>query len=231
MKSESDYFRVLTGFFLLLCAFVTAVSQQTRSGNVANEATDIAFDIKFSPDGKTLAIARGAIEPTQRFGRIELWDTDTGALRRVIQGFDGPVRSITFAPDSKLLISGSLEYHQEKLQQKATSRDGDISSEVKWWDVTTGDLRQKSEVSTQGAISIEVECSPDGQQIAVVQSIQQNSTLTRPPIDAGLLGPPRGSGHFYFNPFTTSELRLLDGVRPTENEGQHQESRHTCLFR
>jgi len=211
MKSESDYFRVLTVFFLLLCAWVTAVSQRVRSGAVVDEAPDVAFDIKFSPDGRTLAIARGAVEPTQQFGRIELWDTDTGSLRRVIQGFDGPVRSITFTPDSKTIISGSLEYHPEKLQQKATSRNGDVSSEVKWWDVFTGDLKRKSEVSTEGSISIVVECSPDGKQIAVVQTLQQYSTM-RAPSDTQRVGPPRGSGRFYFNPFSTSELRLLDGA-------------------
>ena len=39
MKSESDYFRVLTVFFLLLCAWVTAVSQRVRSGAVVDEAS------------------------------------------------------------------------------------------------------------------------------------------------------------------------------------------------
>jgi len=142
-----------------------------------------------------------------------LWDTDTGLLRRVIQGFDGPVRSLSFTPDSKIIISGSLEYHPEKLQQKATSRSGDVSSEVKWWEVSTGDLRQKSEVSSEGSISIAVECSPDGKQIAVVQSLQQiSSALYRPTPLNPRLGPPRNSGSFYFNPSTTSELRLLDGA-------------------
>jgi WD40 repeat protein len=190
---------------------VTAVPQRARSGAVVDGASDVAFDIKFSPDGKTLAIARGATDPTQQFGRIELWDTDTGSLRRVIQGFDGPVRSITFTPDSKTIISGSLEYHPEKLQQKATSRNGDVSSEVKWWDVTTGDVKQKSEVSKEGSISIVVECSPDGKQIAVVQTLQQYSNF-RAPSDTQRGGPPPGSGRFYFNLFGTSELRLLDGA-------------------
>jgi len=192
---------------------VTAIPQRTKPGSVVDQANDIAFDIKFSPDGKTLAIARGATEPTQQFGRIELWDTDTGSLRRVIQGFDGPVRSVTFSPDSKTIISGSLEYHPEKLQQKATSRNGEIASEVKWWDVSTGDLRQKSEVSSEGPISITVESSPDGKEIAVVQSLRQFSTLSNgtPPLTPGL-GLPRNSGYFHFNPFTTSELRLLDGA-------------------
>ena len=123
MKSKSQHLRILVGFLLLLCVTITAIPQGTKPRSVVDEATDVSFDIKFSPDGKTLAIARGASEPTQQFGRIELWDTDTGLLRRVIQGFDGPVRSLTFTPDSKTIISGSLEYHAEKLQQKATGQD------------------------------------------------------------------------------------------------------------
>jgi len=231
MKSESHYFRVLAGFFLLLCVCVTAVPQRTRPEAVVDQAPDVAFDIKFSPDGKTLAIARGATEPTQQFGRIELWDTDTGSLRRVIQGFDGPVRSLTFTPDSKLIISGSLEYHPEKLQQKATSRNGEVSSEVKWWDVSTGDLRQKSAVSREGSISIAVECSPDGKQIAVAQSFRQFSTLTnRSSSPTPGLGPPRGSGQFYFNPFTTSELRLLDGASGQEKKKLNIKSPGTLAY-
>ena len=89
MNCESHYFRVLAGFLLLLCVCVTAASQQMRPEAFGDQATDVAFDIKFSPDGKTLAIARGATDPAQQFGRIELWDTDSGSLRRVIQGFDG----------------------------------------------------------------------------------------------------------------------------------------------
>jgi WD40 repeat protein len=54
---------------------------------------DVVFSICFSPDGRTLAIARGAAEPVYRFGRIELWDTNSGKLRHVIKGFDGPVMS------------------------------------------------------------------------------------------------------------------------------------------
>lgn len=208
MKSDSHYRRVLPGFVLLLCLCVTAFPQRPRPDAAVEKDTDVVFDIKFSPDGKTLAIARGAAEPVQQFGRIELWDTDSGSLRRVIQGFDGPVRSISFTPDSKTIISGSLEYLPEKLQQKATSRSGDVSSQVKWWDVSTGDLRRKSELSSEDAVSIRVGSSPDGKQIAVVQSLRRYSGLnTRGPLLTSDIGSPRT-----FFPVTTSELRLLDSA-------------------
>ena len=204
--------RVLTSFLLLVCVCVTVVPQRTRPDVVGDKALDVVFDIEFSPDGKTLAIARGAIEPVQQFGRVELWDTDTGSLRRVIQGFDGPVRSLTFTPDGKTLISGSLEYLPEKLQQKATSRNGDVSALVKWWDVSTGDLKQKSEVSNQNAISVRVECSPDGKQIAVVQSLYRSPTFTSRLPSLGPGFPQPDFGDLSFHAFATSELRLLDAA-------------------
>jgi WD40 repeat protein len=213
MKNESHYCRVLAGFLLLLCASATAVSQRTRPQVGVENQADVAFAIKFSPDGKTLAIARGATEPIEQFGRIELWDTETGSLRRVIQGFDGPVRSLTFTPDSKTIISASLEYHSQKLQKKPTSRDGEISSEVKWWDASTGDLKQKIEVSSEDSISISiaVESSPDGKQVAVVHSLRRSSPSNRMPrLSPSLPLPVYGPG--YFNTFITSELRLLDSA-------------------
>lgn len=199
MKNHTHHCRVQTGFILILLFCLVVVPQHSRSESVAIEAADVAFDIEFSPDGQTLAIARATIEPIRQFGRIELWDTETGLLRRVIQGFDGPVRSITFTPDGKTLISGSLEYLPEKLQQKATSRSGQVSAQVKWWDVSTGDLRQKSKLPGEYAISIRVECSPDGKQLAAVQTLRHASSFIGSP------GDPLS-----FSPFIISELRLLD---------------------
>src|SRR5882672_2342008 len=84
---------------------------QRRHSAGATGFDDVVFAIVFSPDGRTLAVARGASEPSQRFGRIELWNTETGKLRHVIKGFDGPVRSLSFAPDGETLVSGSSEFH------------------------------------------------------------------------------------------------------------------------
>lgn len=214
MKADSHYLRSLAACFLLLCVCATAVSQRTRPDADVNKAKDVAFDIKFSPDGRILAIARGAVEPIQQFGRIELWNTNTGSLLRVIQGFDGPVRSITFTPDSKTIISGSLEYLPEKLQQKATSRDGEVKSQIKWWDVSTGDLKHKFEVSSEDSISISisVECSPDGKQLAVVHSSRRYPPFANriPSLGRGFPSPDPAST--YFNPFISSELRLLDSL-------------------
>ena len=212
MEHNRHYVNVHTAFLLIVCVSVTSFAQRTRPESVAENAKDIAFAIEFAPDGKTLAIARGAKEPVQQFGRIELWDTDTGSLRRIIQGFDGPVRSLTFTPDSKTIISGSLEYHPQKLQQTATSRDGEVNGEVKWWDVESGNLRQKSEVSSDGSISIAVECSPDGKQVAVVQSFRPTLPFNHRSPLLGRNYPPRDSNTSSYNLFITSDLRILDSA-------------------
>lgn len=211
MKSDSHYRRVLTGFVLLLCICVTAFPQRPRRDNAVEKTADVVFDIKFSPDGKTLAIARGAAEPIQQFGRIELWDVDTGSLRRVIQGFNGPVRSISFTPDSKTIISGSLEYLQKDLQQKATSRAGEVTGELKWWDVATGELRRKSEVPGVGSTSIAIQGSPDGKQIAVVHTTRRFAPLSNRLPYLGPGYPPRDMDYsVYFS--STSEFHLFDSA-------------------
>src|SRR6185436_16513366 len=155
---------------------IAAEAQRRRAARgITTGFDDIVFAISFSPDGRTLAIARGASEPVQRFGRIELWDTDTGQLRRIIKGFDGPVRSVSFSPDGRTLISGSIEYHSSKVQQKARSRDGVSFSLLKWWDPQTGELKQKLVVPGEQNDSLWATLSPDGKQLAVRDGFQDFS--------------------------------------------------------
>jgi len=135
---------------------------------------DIVFAISFSPDGRTLAIARGAPEPVRQFARIELWDAQTGKLRLIIKGFDGPVHSISFSPDGDTLISSSAEFRTAKLQQKARLRDGETSAELKWWDSKTGELRQKLVLPAEGLNSIRATQSPDGKLLALSEPFVQN---------------------------------------------------------
>ena len=130
---------------------------------------DVVSAISISPDSRTLAVARGAAEPSQRFGRIELWDTATGKLRRVIKGFDGPVKSIAFSPDGKTIVSGSLEYRSSKIQEKARSRDGIILGEIKWWDSSNGDLKHRVTMPNANT-NVRVVYSPDGKDLVVERS-------------------------------------------------------------
>lgn len=175
--------------------------------------SDVVFAIAFSPDSRTLAIARGAAEPSQRFGRIELWDTESGKLRQIIKGFDGPVRSISFSPDGQTLVSGSSEYRISKIQEKARSRDGEVFGELKWWDTQTGELKNKMTMAGEGNSSIGATYSPDGKQLAVAESFEQFSFLrTGVPFDfpgRGNPAPP-SLGGFGSSVYFSADMKLLD---------------------
>jgi len=117
------------------------------------------YSVAFSPDGRLLVSGNSG-------GMINFWDPQTGILKRTIQrrkskrspgnGHSSTVCSISFAPDGKILASGS----------------GDNS--IKLWDVRTGNLI-KTIIGTQKSPSgrrldeIRIKCiafSPDGKTLA-----------------------------------------------------------------
>ena len=167
---------IALGVTWLGLAVETAGQSGIRSGSTTR-VDDIVFAVCFSPDGRTLAIARGDSDPVQRFGRIELWDADTLELRRIIKGFDGPVRSISFSPDGHTLISSSTEFRSPKLRQEALSRDGSSVGELKWWDTQTGELKQKLVMSREPGQSIRATQSPDGKQLAIAETVWQPTRI------------------------------------------------------
>jgi WD40 repeat protein len=197
--------------FALAGLIVTTDAQKRSVPRPPNDADDVVFAIAFSPDGSTLAIARGAGDPAQRYGRIELWDTNTGKLRHTIKGFEGPVRSISFSPDGHTLISGSSEHLTRKIQEKTRSFQSMTRAELKWWDAQTGELKQKVTLPGEHIYSLRAAYSPDGQQIALAES---SYAYTFFETDSGYDPLSRARGAFPGPTmpigFLQSELKLLD---------------------
>lgn len=154
---------------VILAAFVLATTQYSQTHRPLREVTtltDVVNAMQFSPDSHLLAIARGSREDN----RVDLWDTQTGNLRRTIKGFDGAVWSVSFSPDGKTLVTGSGGVHQEKIASKPSTRNGRSFTELKWWDPVTGELKQRLELPDEDLISIAATHSPDGQSLALVSN-------------------------------------------------------------
>src|SRR5918996_6240696 len=103
-------------FRLFLCVLlfgIGASAQRTRLPAV--KANKPSVKVAGSPDGLIIAIARVSGSSANHFGRVELWNSATGKLERIITGFDGPIWSLTFSRDSKSLVTLSTEYREKKL--------------------------------------------------------------------------------------------------------------------
>ena len=203
----------------LLVASLSALVDLTAS--VAGQTTevpensarfiDVVFSISFSPDGETLAIARGSRDPVRQFARIELWDTKTFQLRRILKGFDGPVQSVSFSPDGNTLISSSLEFRTAKLQQSARSRGGESFAELKWWDSRTGELKQKLVLGDDSQYLVSANQSPDGKLLTLAQAMAQPM-----PSFSNLryrIGNPMGMAPLPLRPYwrlTPMRMKLVD---------------------
>ncbi|MEP6919587.1 MAG: WD40 repeat domain-containing protein [bacterium] len=196
----------------MLVAIAAAADPQRRQPLARPPSYDTVSAISFSPDGRTIAIARGSADPFQRFGRIELWNLESGKLLHVIKGFDGAVRSISFSPDGQTLLSGSNEYRTTTIQEKAQSRERSVSSDLKWWDATTGELKQKITLPSKGIQSLRAAYSPDGKQVAIIQSVLEMSFLSSNTLLRG--DPSRGLspnvGFISPHAFFSAELKLLE---------------------
>ncbi len=223
MKSQGSKHRSGAGSLasgaLLLSALVfvsfglaaTVAGQPSAGSENTKRINDVVFAVTFSPDGRTLAIARGAAEPVRQFARIELWDSQTGQLRRIIKGFDGPIQSILFSPDGNTLISTSSEFRTAKLQQKARSREGETFAELKWWDSRTGELKKKQVLQDENMFAIRATQSPDGKLLALSKPSGQSLPHLAVQRPEGI-GPGR-AGSFYPRTewtFYMTRMQLVD---------------------
>jgi hypothetical protein len=102
--------------------------------------------LAFSPDGKMLAVGRGALRDAA--GVVDVWQLDTATLRDTYRGHAGGVTSLAFSPDSKLLVTGSLD------------------RTVVLWDTATGQQRTRI-LMIPSFIPWCVAFSPNGKTLAI----------------------------------------------------------------
>jgi WD40 repeat protein len=161
---------LLLGVGGVLLFFAMRESAQTRRApRIVTELTDVIDAVRFSPDSRTLAIARGSRDEN----RVELWDTATGTLRHTIRGFDGAIWSLSYAPDGKTLVTASGGVHPERIAEKRGAHDGRPFVELKWWDARNGELKQRVELPGEDLLSVTALYSPDGRQLATVEQRTQ----------------------------------------------------------
>jgi len=90
-------------------------------------------DIALSGDGHTLALSRRKSAGRESVNEIELWDVPAGRLRHTLDARTAQVtsRGFSFSPDNRLLLFWAITY-----------QDREFGSEVRVWDVTSGELKQ-----------------------------------------------------------------------------------------
>ncbi|HEV2835869.1 MAG TPA: WD40 repeat domain-containing protein [Pyrinomonadaceae bacterium] len=191
-------------FLCLLLFAATAYSQPVYPPPPKIDPPDVV--IAASADGHTLAIARSSGGSAKRYGRIELWNTQSGELQRTITGFDGPIWSMAFSKDGKSVLTVSTEYRNEKIQNSVRRRDDIVTAELKWWDTESGEFVKRLPLGEEGVSSVEASWAPFGDVLALVErySRRQLAPMETP----GGFGPQRiVSGWIYVEDLY---LRLLD---------------------
>jgi WD40 repeat protein len=207
---QSKYAHLALVLLFLHACVVSSSAQRRSAPKIVTDLDDVVFAVSFSPDGDTLAIARGASDPGQRYGKVELWDTHTGRLRHVIKGFDGPVRSISFSPDGSTLISASSEYSNQKLQERTRSWAALSRGELKWWEAQTGELKRKLTLPSDHIYWLRAAYSPNGKQIVVAEtSFRVAFLMPYSSLDSLGLDPASLRAAIPTN-FVESDLKLLD---------------------
>jgi len=137
-----------------------------------NNITSVAF----SPDGKTVAVGNVS-------NSLNLWDAESGTLKKALEGQGIQTRALVFSPDGKTLVGGGwgktvkvwnletgdlteLSGNDSEIEAVAYAGDGHTMASVgmdntlRLWDVPTKALRQS--LTTGNDLATSVAFSPDG---------------------------------------------------------------------
>ncbi len=142
MKTYLTLFALTVLYLIMICPALT-FAQNFVDGQMPDTFLNFesVYDIKFSPDGTTLASGSPNYTHT-----IILWDVVSGTLKDTLEGHTSSARSVAFSPDGQTLASGGSD------------------NTVKLWDVVSGTLKDTLEGHTDLVNSVAF--SPDGQTLA-----------------------------------------------------------------
>ena len=158
---------VYSGVLIVLFFSVTASIVQSQSRRTERVAPEVITAV--SPDGQTIAIARSSGGSQKRNARVELWASTSGAVQRIINGFDGPIWSMSFSKDGRSLITVSTEFRKPKNKPSNKEDPDPQTAEVKWWDVHSGEFLRKKSLGNEGIDSVEAGWSPAGDVVALIE--------------------------------------------------------------
>ncbi len=146
---------------------------------------DVVGRVAFSPDGKLLAVAVGALEKP---ARIVLWEVESGKKAAALTGHEAQVFCLAFAADGQTLASGGYdrtlrfwdvvgakERHRARrlpspVYQVVFTRDGQTllsrgaENRLRLWDVATGKERPTADGPANTVMSLAF--APDGRAVA-----------------------------------------------------------------
>ena len=117
-------------------------TEQPPRASVLHGHRDMITTLVFSPDSKILA-------STSFYGRILLWDMDTGQLRHSLAAHTDSILALAFSPDNRTLASGGYW-------------SGDAENTIRIWHIHTGQLLRTFEAHTDPVFALAFSSDSDG---------------------------------------------------------------------
>src|SRR5262249_21692299 len=72
-------------------------------------ASQAVTSLAFSPDGLSLAVAKGDNQSIESAGEVTVWDVETGRVLQTLRGHRGGVSDLAYSPDGRKIATSSWD--------------------------------------------------------------------------------------------------------------------------